>query len=119
MYILMRILGVIFLAISLHLWLCVLVPAWVAAFRWRWKRGPAAGRISHAAFGVMFTAVGGALAFGDWLVSREYLIGFAILWVAGLLMAIVGGRLDHHADHPTGTHESSVRHNGDSNGRAS
>jgi hypothetical protein len=68
---------------------------------------------------MMFAAGGAAVALGDWLVPREYLIGFAVLWVAGLVMAIVGGRLDHNADHAKGTHESTVQPNRDLDGRHS
>jgi hypothetical protein len=98
MVIFMRILGAIFLVISVHTWLCVFVPAWYAAFRWRWRRGPVAGRVTHAAFGLMFGSIGAAVALGDWLIPREFLIGFAALWVAGFLLSIVGGRLDQKAE---------------------
>src|SRR5260370_1058672 len=98
MYVVLRILGAIFLAISLHTWLCAFVPAWYAAFKWRWKRGPVAGRISHLAFALMFGSVGAACAFGDWLVPHDYLIGFAALWLVGFALAILGGRLDHRAE---------------------
>ncbi len=90
----MRILGVGFLAISVHAWLGVFVARWRATFKWRWKRGPVAGRMSVASFGVMFAALGAAFAFGDWLVPQEYLICFAAVWLAVWLLSIIGGRLD-------------------------
>ncbi len=93
----LRALGAGFLLIALAFWLRLLLPGLRARLAWRWKRGPIAGRVSTAAFAVMFTALGAAFLFGDWLIPQEHLVWFAAAWLGGWLLALLGARLDRRA----------------------